>query len=82
MRYWQPVWAKTTASHSLPHPENEPQQSINNFWSRILGNQGITQISELITDLSTALIGKNEEYSRRTLDSRINDIANCKTCKK
>jgi len=28
MRYWQPLGAKTTATHSLPHSENECQQFL------------------------------------------------------
>jgi hypothetical protein len=30
-RYWQPLMAKTTATCSLPHPEIERQQSVNDF---------------------------------------------------
>jgi len=40
------------------------------------------QIYELITELLTAFIGKNTTYKRRNTDSKIIDIANCKTCKK
>jgi len=31
MRYWQPLMAKTTATCSLRHPENERQWSVNDF---------------------------------------------------
>jgi hypothetical protein len=31
MRYWQPLVAKTTATCSLRHPENERQRSVNDF---------------------------------------------------
>jgi len=30
-RYWQPLLGKTTATCSLPHPENDCQWSVNNF---------------------------------------------------
>jgi len=30
-RYWQPLLGKTTATCSLPHPENDHQWSVNNF---------------------------------------------------
>jgi len=33
MRYWQPLTRKTTMTCSLPHPENERQQSVNSFSS-------------------------------------------------
>jgi hypothetical protein len=29
-KYWQPLMAKTTATCSLPHRENERQWSVNN----------------------------------------------------
>jgi len=31
MRYWQPLLAKTTATRSLQHPENERHQGIKDF---------------------------------------------------
>jgi len=27
--YWQPLWVKEPATCSLPHPENERQESVN-----------------------------------------------------
>jgi len=81
MRYRQPLEAKTTATCSLPHPENERQWSINNCWSCLSGNQGIAQIFEYITELLTSLIGKITIYQRKNTDSKIIDIANFKTCK-
>ena len=80
MRYWQSVGAKTTATDSLPHPENERQQRINSSWSCIIGNQGNARIFEHITELLTASIGKNTISQRTTTDSKIVDIANCQTC--
>ena len=38
IKYWQPLLAKTTATCSLPHPENERQPSFNNVYLRMLGN--------------------------------------------
>ena len=60
----------------------ERQHSVNSFWSCIFGNQVITCIYRLITQQLTALIGKNTIYTRKNMDSKIIDIAICKTCKK
>jgi len=38
LMYWQPLYSKQVERHSLPHPENERQWSVNNWWSCILGN--------------------------------------------
>ena len=62
--YWQPCLAKTTATCSLPHPDNEHQWSVNSVSRSIFGNQGITLIFAFITELLTAIIGKN------TIDQR------------
>jgi len=64
----------------LPHPENEPPQSITNPWSCTVVNHGITQIFELIMELLTAYIAKNLAYKRQNTVLKIIDIANCKTC--
>jgi len=48
----------------------------------MLGNQGIAQILELITELLTASIGKNTKYKRKNTDSKIIDIANTETWKR
>jgi len=80
MRYWPRSAAEGRAARSLPHLETEPQLSINDFWSSILGNQGITQKFEHITELLTALVGKNTKDKMKNTDSKIIDIANCKTC--
>ena len=66
----------------LPHHENDLQQSINNFRFCILGNEVITQILELITELLTAFIDKKTKYTRNNLDSKIINIANCIACVK
>jgi len=58
MRYWQPLLAKTTATCSRPHPENERQRSVNRFRSCIFGNQDIAWIFAVITQLLTAILGK------------------------
>ena len=36
--YLPPAKSKTSEIHSLPHPENESQQRMNDFWSCIMGN--------------------------------------------
>jgi len=66
----------------LPHSENELQRSVSNIWSCILGNQGFAGIHELITELSNAIIVKNITYNRKNTDSKMINIAECKTCKK
>jgi len=62
MKSWWPFQAKQCMTPTLPHQENECQQSVNNFWLCILGNQGIMRIFELITELLNAFIGKNAKY--------------------
>jgi len=81
MRYGQPLGAKSTATYFLPHPENERYYRINGFWFYIFGNQGIGQIFMHIPELLTALIGNNTIYHKNNTDSKLNNIANCKTCK-
>jgi len=66
---------------SLPHPENEHQQSANSFSCCIFGNQGIALIFVFRKDSLTALIGKNELYQRLNTNSKLIDIASCKACK-
>jgi len=64
MRYWQPVLAKTTATCSLQHPENERQRSVNSFRTCMFRNRGIARIIACITVLLTALLRKNTIYGR------------------
>jgi len=66
---------------SLPHCENERQQSVNSCSCCIFGNQGIMLIYTFITALLTAVIGKDTMYQRQNTDSKLIDIASCKTCK-
>jgi len=81
MRYWHPLLAKTTATCSLRHPENEHQHSVNSFRTCIFRNQGIARIFGFITVLLTALLGKNTIYGRWNTDTKLIDIANCSTSK-
>jgi len=81
MTYCQPLGSSSTVTRSLPHPENEHQRNVNNFWSCILGNQGIVRTFEHITEQLTALIGQNTIYQMKNTDSKIINIAKCKTCK-
>jgi len=37
LMYWPPLYSKTSENHSLPHPENESQRRVNDFWSCTLG---------------------------------------------
>jgi len=81
MRYWQPLGARTTATLSQPHPENQRQQSINSFISCIFGIEGITWMFVHISESFTALRGKNTIYQWKNMDSKLINITNCKTCK-
>jgi len=38
LMYWQPFYSKQVERRSLPHPENEHQSSVNNWWTCISGN--------------------------------------------
>jgi len=80
IKYWQPLLAKTSATCSRPHPENERQRSVNSFSCRIFGNQGIALIFGFLTELLTTLMGKNTIYQRLNTDSKLIDIASCKAC--
>jgi hypothetical protein len=62
IHYWQPLLAKTTAKCSLPHRQNERQPSVTSYSFCIFGNQGIAQIFAFITEVLTAMIGKNTIY--------------------
>ena len=81
IRYWRSILAKKTATCSLPHPENERQRSVNSFSCCKFGNQGTARIFTFITELLTALIGKNTIYQRWNTDSKLSDIASCEACK-
>jgi len=48
--------------HSLPHAENETQQSVNNFWSCIMGNLSGAWLQTFINEVLAALIGKRESH--------------------
>jgi len=50
--------------------------------SCILGNLGFTRMNQLITELLTAVIAKNTIYNGKNTDSKIINVADCKTCKK
>jgi len=78
---WQPFHLKRHMTHMLPHPATERQWSINNIWCCILGNQGFTQMIELRTKLLTPHIAKNTMSNRKNSDSKIINVADCKTCK-
>jgi len=79
---WQPSHSKQYVTHTLPHHGIELQRSVNNIWSYILGNQGFVRINDLITELLTFFIAKNQTYNRKNTDSKIINIADCRLCKK
>jgi len=64
IKYWQPLLAKTTATCSLPDPENEGQRSVIRFSCCILRIQGIAPIYVLMTELLAAMIVKIKMYQR------------------
>jgi len=70
--YWQLLLAKTPATCSLPHPDNERQRSINSFSCGIVGNQGIALIFAFRKALLTTLIGKKYNLSKVKHQFQIN----------
>jgi len=60
IRYWQPLLSETTATYSLPHPENDCQWSVNNLWFCKYGNQTMIWLLFRITDVLAAYIGKRD----------------------
>jgi len=81
IKYWQALLAKTTATCSLPLPENERQLSVNNYSCCIFGNQGIAHIFAIKKGLLTVLIGNNAIYQSYIPNSKLINIACCKACK-
>jgi len=79
MRYWQPLLAKTTATYSLRHPENERQWTVNSFRTSILRSQGLARIFACISVLLTILLGNNTIHRRWNTDTKLIDVANCST---
>ena len=65
----------------MPHSENVCQLSIDNIWSCTLGNHGVAQMYEIITELLTALVLLNTKGKRTNIDSKITDVATCKVIK-
>jgi len=73
---WHSAWRRYFPNHA-----NECQWHVNDLWSCVLGCQVIAQINELISAQLTTIISKNAIYKRKHTDSKIIDIAICKTCK-
>jgi len=59
IRYWLPSMEKTTATYSLPHPENERQRSITDFELRILRNSCSNLLQTSIHYILAAFTGKD-----------------------
>jgi len=59
IRDWLPCVAKTYATRSQPHPENERQQSVNNFWSGIVGNLTWDWVHTSISEIFDVFRGEN-----------------------
>jgi len=58
IRYWQPLHGKTTVTYSLQDPENDCQQSVNNFRLGILGNLCSDWLHTSIYEILVAFTGK------------------------
>jgi len=58
MKYWPPSVLKTNETYSLPHPENECQWSVNDFWSCILVNLNIAWWPKFICEVMAAFSAK------------------------
>jgi hypothetical protein len=71
IKYWQPLLAKTTAKCSLPHSENDRQLRVRNFSYCIIGNEVIALFLAFITELLSAIIGKNTLYHRYNTNSKL-----------
>jgi len=59
IKYWQPLLAKTTATCSLRHPENERQPSVNNLSLCILCMVCSDWLQTSIYQILAAFTGKN-----------------------
>jgi hypothetical protein len=66
IRYSQCLGGKTTGLRFLPHSQNEYQESVNRFRSRILCNQDIARICAHLSHSLTALIPNNTIYQTNT----------------
>jgi len=66
---------------SFSHSNSEHQLRVNNFWSCILGKQGVVRMYELITVLLTTLVILNITHKRKNIDSKIANVATCKVFK-
>ena len=58
--YRLPLSTKQIAIPSLPHLENECQQSVNNIWSCFLGNHTADRLQSVIKEFSAAFISKTD----------------------
>jgi len=58
--YWPPWWSKQSGTHTLQHPENAGQRSLNNGWSCIVGNLGGNTL-HVVRNLVLATILDNRE---------------------
>jgi len=60
LMYWPPLYSKTRETRSLPQPENESQQRVNDFWSCILGNLSGNWMHTFINVSYATCISKQE----------------------
>jgi len=74
--------SKPLLARFRPHCDNEFQRSLNDFWSCTLGNQGIRQIYEFLTEVLTAVVLLNTRHKRQSIDSKITEVVICKVIKK
>jgi len=60
--YWPPWWSKQTGTHTLPHPKNECQWSINDCWSCILGNLEAYRMHVVVNIVLAAFLENGESW--------------------
>jgi len=58
--YWPPWWSKRIETHALPHPQNDCQRSVDDFWSCVLGNETANRLQTAINQFLAAFIGKTD----------------------
>jgi hypothetical protein len=61
--YWQHQRSKWVDTRTMPHSENEHQQSVNYCWSHILGNLVGDRFNTVINNVLAALIAKRKSQT-------------------
>jgi len=66
LTYWPPECSEWTQTHSLPHPENKRQRSINDCWSCIIRNLGGDRLDTVINNVLAIFIAKRGSETHPT----------------